>query len=57
MGKMVVGGMFNFFIIWIMVSLFEVKCNCEGDDFKFFKSFLYYVEGIEEVWVNYKVIE
>ncbi|NUU73990.1 hypothetical protein [Paenibacillus xylanilyticus] len=57
MGKMVAGGTPNPFTIRTMASLLEAKRNREGDDFKLPKSFLYYVEGIEEAWANHKATE
>ncbi|WP_136604637.1 MarR family transcriptional regulator [Paenibacillus dokdonensis] len=54
MGKMVAGGTPNPFTIRTMESLFEAKRTREGDKFRLPKSFLYYVEGIEEAWQNYQ---
>ncbi|MGP3782498.1 hypothetical protein [Paenibacillus sp. 1A_MP2] len=50
MGKMVAGGTPNPFTIQTMASLLEAKRIREGNSFKLPKSFLYYVEGIEEAW-------
>ncbi|WP_433943395.1 hypothetical protein [Paenibacillus sp. SN-8-1] len=53
MGKMVAGGTPNPFTIRTMESLLEAKRIREGDNFKLPKSFLYYVEGIQEAWQNH----
>lgn len=50
MGKMVAGGTPSPFTIRTMASLLEAKRIREGNTFKLPKSFLYYVEGIEEAW-------
>ncbi|CAI6074984.1 hypothetical protein PAECIP112173_02353 [Paenibacillus sp. JJ-100] len=50
MGKMVAGGTPNPFTIRTMASLLQAKRQREGEAFKLPKSFLYYVEGIEEAW-------
>ncbi|KAF9142807.1 hypothetical protein BGX30_002175 [Mortierella sp. GBA39] len=50
MGKMVAGGTPNPFTIRTMESLLEAKRIREGANFKLPKSFLYYVEGIQEAW-------
>ena len=50
MGKMVAGGTPNPFTIQTMASLLQAKRQREGNTFKLPKSFLYYVEGIEEAW-------
>lgn len=50
MGKMVAGGTPNPFTIQTMASLLEAKREREGVRFKLPKSFLYYVEGIQEAW-------
>ena len=52
MGKMVAGGMPNPFTIRTMESLLEAKREREGDRFKMPTSFLYYVDAIEEAWLN-----
>lgn len=52
MGKMVAGGTPNPFTIRTMESLLEAKRFREGDNFKLPKSFLYYVEAINEAWHN-----
>lgn len=52
MGKMVAGGTPNPFTIRTMESLLEAKRNREGTRFRMPKSFLYYVDGIEEAWLN-----
>ncbi|WP_339271687.1 hypothetical protein NYE54_09145 [Paenibacillus sp. FSL K6-1330] len=56
MGKMVAGGTPNPFTIRTMASLLEAKRKREGARFKMPKSFLYYVEGIEEAWQNSQTI-
>ncbi|MBO2942782.1 hypothetical protein JJQ72_02125 [Paenibacillus sp. F411] len=53
MGKMVAGGTPNPFTIRTMESLLEAKRIREGARFKLPKSFLYYVEGIQEAWQNH----
>ncbi|RED34698.1 MarR family transcriptional regulator [Paenibacillus sp. VMFN-D1] len=53
MGKMVAGGTPNPFTIRTMESLLEAKRIREGANFKLPKSFLYYVEGIQEAWQNH----
>lgn len=53
MGKMVAGGTPNPFTIRTMESLLEAKRIREGSRFKLPKSFLYYVEGIQEAWENH----
>ncbi|AZS15334.1 MarR family transcriptional regulator [Paenibacillus lutimineralis] len=53
MGKMVAGGTPNPFTIRTMESLLEAKRLREGARFKLPKSFLYYVDGIEEAWQNH----
>ncbi|WKL00870.1 hypothetical protein Q0F98_28655 [Paenibacillus amylolyticus] len=50
MGKMVAGGTPSPFTIQTMASLLQAKRIREGNSFKLPKSFLYYVEGIEEAW-------
>ncbi|MDO7908459.1 hypothetical protein Q5741_18830 [Paenibacillus sp. JX-17] len=55
MGKMVAGGMPNPFTIRTMESLLEAKRQREGSRFSFPNSFLYYVPGIKEAWVNQQV--
>ncbi|WP_062319466.1 hypothetical protein [Paenibacillus pabuli] len=50
MGKMVAGGTPSPFTIRTMASLLEAKRIREGNTFKLPKSFLYYLEGIEEAW-------
>ncbi|WP_145153037.1 MarR family transcriptional regulator [Paenibacillus xylanexedens] len=50
MGKMVAGGTPSPFTIQTMASLFQAKRIREGDSFTMPKSFLYYVEGIEQAW-------
>lgn len=57
MGKMVAGGTPNPFTIRTMASLLEAKRQREGARFKLPKSFLYYVEGIEEAWANHQATE
>ncbi|PYE49819.1 hypothetical protein HUB98_09225 [Paenibacillus barcinonensis] len=57
MGKMVAGGTPNPFTIRTMASLLEAKRQREGNTFKLPKSFLYYVEGIEEAWQNHQTAE
>lgn len=57
MGKMVAGGTPNPFTIRTMASLLEAKRIREGDSFKLPKSFLYYVEGIEEAWANHLAMQ
>lgn len=52
MDKMVAGGMPNPFTIRTMESLLKAKRDREGDRFKMPTSFLYYVDGIEEAWLN-----
>lgn len=52
MGKMVAGGMPVPFTIRTMESLLQAKREREGESFKYPTSFLYYVDGIEEAWVN-----
>ncbi|WP_405131127.1 hypothetical protein MHB43_01035 [Paenibacillus sp. FSL H8-0317] len=50
MGKMVAGGTPNPFTIQTMASLLQAKRIREGEGFTMPKSFLYYVEGIEQAW-------
>lgn len=50
MGKMVAGGTPNPFTIQTMASLLQAKRQREGESFTMPKSFLYYVEGIEQAW-------
>ncbi|HBU81730.1 MAG TPA: hypothetical protein DEF35_08835 [Paenibacillus sp.] len=50
MGKMVAGGTPNPFTIETMASLLQAKRQREGESFTMPKSFLYYVEGIEQAW-------
>ncbi|WP_145047893.1 hypothetical protein [Paenibacillus xylanexedens] len=50
MGKMVAGGTPSPFTIRTMASLLQAKRQREGNTFKLPKSFLYYVEGIEDAW-------
>lgn len=57
MGKMVAGGTPNPFTIRTMASLLEAKRTREKEKFKYPKSFLYYVEGIEEAWANHQAAE
>ncbi|WP_430701168.1 hypothetical protein [Paenibacillus tundrae] len=57
MGKMVAGGTPNPFTIRTMASLLEAKRQREGNTFKLPKSFLYYVEGIEEAWKVHQATE
>ncbi|AJS59878.1 hypothetical protein [Paenibacillus sp. IHBB 10380] len=52
MGKMVAGGMPNPFTIQTMTFLLEEKRKREGSRFKLPTSFLYYVDAIEEAWLN-----
>ncbi|WP_230873771.1 MarR family transcriptional regulator [Paenibacillus woosongensis] len=52
MGKMVAGGMPVPFTIRTMESLLQAKREREGDSFKYPTSFLYYVDAIEEAWLN-----
>lgn len=52
MGKMVAGGMPVPFTIRTMESLLQAKREREGESFKYPTSFLYYVDGIKEAWVN-----
>lgn len=52
MGKMVAGGMPNPFTIRTMELLLEEKRKREGERFKMPTSFLYYVDAIEEAWLN-----
>lgn len=56
MGRVVAGGTPNPFTIRTMASLLEAKRQREGARFKLPKSFLYYVDGIEEAWHNYQAI-
>lgn len=53
MGKMVAGGTPNPFTIQTMESLLKAKRIREGSNFKLPKSFLYYVEAIQEAWQNH----
>lgn len=57
MGKMVAGGTPSPFTIQTMASLLQAKRIREGNSFKLPKSFLYYVEGIEEAWEIHQVPE
>ncbi|WP_339309754.1 hypothetical protein NZ043_27410 [Paenibacillus sp. FSL k6-2145] len=57
MGKMVAGGTPSPFTIQTMASLLQAKRIREGNSFKLPKSFLYYVEGIEEAWKIHQVPE
>ncbi|MDQ0658793.1 hypothetical protein [Paenibacillus sp. W2I17] len=50
MGKMVAGGTPSPFTIQTMASLLQAKRQREGENFTMPKSFLYYVEGIEQAW-------
>ncbi|MCL6661748.1 MarR family transcriptional regulator [Paenibacillus amylolyticus] len=50
MGKMVAGGTPSPFTIQTMASLLQAKRIREGESFTMPKSFLYYVEGIEQAW-------
>ncbi|WP_052675915.1 MarR family transcriptional regulator [Paenibacillus sp. IHBB 10380] len=52
MGKMVAGGMPSPFTIQTMTFLLEEKRKREGSRFKLPSSFLYYVDAIEEAWLN-----
>lgn len=52
MGKMVAGGMPVPFTIRTMEGLLQAKREREGESFKYPTSFLYYVDGIEEAWLN-----
>ncbi|KUP22375.1 hypothetical protein [Paenibacillus sp. DMB5] len=52
MGKMVAGGMPVPFTITTMAGLLQAKREREGNNFKYPTSFLYYVDGIEEAWLN-----
>lgn len=57
MGKMVAGGTPNPFTIRTMASMLTAKRQREGVRFKFPKTFLYYVEGIQEAWENHLALE
>lgn len=52
MGRMVAGGIPVPFTISTMESLLQAKRDREGNRFKPPTSFLYYVDGIEEAWLN-----
>ncbi|GAB6990881.1 hypothetical protein [Paenibacillus pini] len=56
MGKMVSGGMPVPFTIRTMELLLEEKRNRELERFKMPTSFLYYVDAIEEAWLNSQTI-
>lgn len=57
MGKMVAGGTPNPFTIRTMASLLEAKRQREGVRFRMPKSFLYYVEGIQEAWESHLAVQ
>ncbi|MGG3839690.1 helix-turn-helix domain-containing protein [Paenibacillus thiaminolyticus] len=56
MGRMVAGGIPVPFTISTMESLLQAKRDREGNRFKPPTSFLYYVDGIEEAWLNSQAI-
>ncbi|MNW37034.1 MarR family protein [compost metagenome] len=56
MGKMVAGGMPVPFTIRTMEGLLQAKREREGESFKYPTSFLYYVDGLEEAWLNSQTV-